>query len=53
MRAYTINSSLHNTMQTSPNKAHFERELAIITEALNPNFYQHKLDAPGLEINGR
>ena len=38
------NSSFHNTIQTSPNRVHFGRELANITEALNPKVYQHRLD---------
>ena len=37
-------SSFHNTIQISPNKVHFGRELNNLTEALDPRIHQHRLD---------
>ena len=38
------NSTFHNTIQPLPNRIHFGRELANITESLDPRIHQHILD---------
>ena len=38
------NSTFHNTIQFSPNRIHFGRELATITESLDPRIHPHRLD---------